>query len=126
MPHVPGGVRVLAAWHDLERSGKLNELQDKELCESIRRTHQQVVNAQAAKDARVPLRTCALPSCSAREAHVAHFKKCGGCRAVIYCSQAHQTEHWPAHKAACKAARKAARKAASRAATGEGGASQDA
>ena len=120
-PQVPGCARILAAWHDLEHSGALNKLLSKEQRERARRTERQLADAQAAKDAGVPLRSCALPSCGAREAHVAHFKKCGACAAVVYCSKQHQAEHWPAHKAACKAARKAASQGA-----GEGGASQDA
>ena len=121
MPQAPECARVLAAWRDLEHSGALNKLHGQELCESFRRAEQQRAAALAAKDAAVPLRTCALPSCCAREAHVAHFKKCSACGAVVYCSKEHQAEHWPAHKAACKAACKAASQAA---AVGEGGASQ--
>lgn len=53
------------------------------------------------------LRTCALEGCGAREIHVAQFKKCAACQAVVYCCREHQVEHWKAHKKACKAARKA-------------------
>ena len=53
------------------------------------------------------LRSCALASCGAKEAHPSHFKSCAACKAVVYCCKEHQTEHWPSHKAACKAARKA-------------------
>ena len=28
-------------------------------------------------------------------------KKCGGCKAVVYCDVAHQRQNWPAHKATC-------------------------
>lgn len=51
---------------------------------------------------------CALQSCSVREKHAAHFKKCSARKAVVYCCKEHQVENWPAHKAACKAARAAA------------------
>jgi hypothetical protein len=54
------------------------------------------------------LRRCALASCDAVEAHVAHFKTCAGCRGVAYCSKEHQSADWRSHKAACKAARDAA------------------
>jgi hypothetical protein len=54
------------------------------------------------------LRSCALEGCGAREAHPQLFKRCGGCKAVVYCCKEHQVADWPAHKAACKAARKAA------------------
>jgi hypothetical protein len=59
------------------------------------------------------LRACALPSCGAREAHVAHFKLCGRCSSVAYCGREHQIADWPAHKAACKKAAAAAAAAAS-------------
>lgn len=32
-------------------------------------------------------------------------KRCSGCRAVFYCSAAHQKKHWPSHKAQCKKVR---------------------
>jgi hypothetical protein len=31
------------------------------------------------------------------------MKKCGGCRAVRYCSEACQRQHWRAHKVDCRA-----------------------
>jgi hypothetical protein len=62
----------------------------------------------AAAAAAPSLRGCAHAACAAREAHAAQFKLCSACRAVCYCSKAHQAEDWPAHKAACKAARRAA------------------
>jgi hypothetical protein len=52
------------------------------------------------------LKSCA--HCGAREAHVAHLKRCSACKGVVLCSKACQLANWPAHKAACKAARKAA------------------
>ena len=121
-PEAPGCAGVLVAWRDLERNGPLLRwlLGDK-MRANIERLDTAHADAQAAKDARTPLRSCALPSCDAREAHVAHFKKCGACGVVFYCSKEHQTEHWPAHKAACKAARKAA--ANNGQAAGEGSAS---
>ena len=66
------------------------------------------VAAHAADDvARHGLRLCALPGCGAREAHPKHFKLCGRCRRVVYCSPAHQSEDWKRHKRAdggCKEA----------------------
>ena len=61
-----------------------------------------------AREARRGLRSCGLTSCGAKEAHVDHFKRCGACRAAVYCCKEHQVQAWPAHKAECKAARKAA------------------
>ena len=52
-------------------------------------------------------RCCALPGCGAVEARYLHFKRCAGCRAVVYCCLEHHAEGWPAHRRACKAARKA-------------------
>ena len=107
-PEAPGCAGVLAAWHDLARNGPLlHYLLGEEMRADVDRHDISYASVQAAKDARKPLRTCALPACGAREAHVAHFKKCSACSSVVYCSKAHQTEHWPDHKAACKAARKA-------------------
>ena len=111
-PEEPRCTRLLAEWHKLVQSGVLYELEIEQTCKQSGRAVKSFVEAQAAKDAAVPLRACALPSCGAREAHVFHFKKCSGCDQVVYCSTAHQAEHWPAHKAACKAARQAARQAA--------------
>jgi hypothetical protein len=52
------------------------------------------------------LQSCA--HCSATESHVAQFKRCSACKAVVFCGKDCQLANWPAHKAACKAARKAA------------------
>ena len=119
-PEEPRFAPLLAAWRDLEQRGMLHLFQVEQTRELQERFTKSFIDAQAAKDAGVPLRACALPACGAREAHVMLFKKCSACGSVFYCSQAHQAEHWPAHKAAYKAARKAASQAA-----GEGGASQE-
>ena len=109
-----------APWLRLQRSGVLEarhligKAVNKELEEGA---HADELRKAARIVAQGGLRACALASCGAHEAHAAHFKRCAGCKAVVYCCKAHQAEHWPAHKAACKAARKAA---------GEGGASHDA
>ena len=120
-PQVSRCARVLDAWRDLERSGLLDQMRIEETRQFSKRLGNTMKEKRTAKEARVPLRSCELPSCGAREEHVAHFKKCAACGGVVYCSKAHQAEHWPAHKAACKAARKAASQAA-----GAGGASQEA
>ena len=67
--------------------------------------------ARAVASAPELLRSCALASCGAKEAHVKHFSKCAACKTVVYCSKTCQTADWPAHKKACKAARKAAEEA---------------
>jgi hypothetical protein len=56
--------------------------------------------------ARHGLRACALPECAQTEPHPKAFKVCGRCRAVVYCSAAHQAEDWRRHKRedGCKAA----------------------
>ena len=52
---------------------------------------------QEARDVRKGLKYCALPTCGAREPHANSFKTCP-CEAVVYCSKAHQKEHWKVHK----------------------------
>lgn len=44
------------------------------------------------------LKTCSRAECNNREARAAEFKRCGGCKEVVYCGQACQKEDWPAHK----------------------------
>jgi hypothetical protein len=48
--------------------------------------------------ARFGLRACALPECDAVEPEPKLFKVCGRCRAVCYCSAAHQQADWRRHK----------------------------
>ncbi len=101
------------AWHALERSGVLRErgLIGDEAWEAVdNSTLSMHVRGIAARTA-PGLRSCALARCASREAHPAHFKRCGGCSTVVYCSKEHQVEDWPGHKAACKAARNAAAQA---------------
>jgi hypothetical protein len=59
----------------------------------------------AADMARHGLRACALPECDAVEPQPKTFKICSRCRAVCYCSAAHQQADWRRHKRAdgCKA-----------------------
>ena len=57
---------------------------------------------QAADVAAVGLHACALPACGAREVTVHQFKRCGGCKAVVYCSAECAKAHWKAgHKREC-------------------------
>ena len=44
------------------------------------------------------LKTCSRDDCATREVRVAEFKRCGGCKEVVYCGQACQKEAWPGHK----------------------------
>jgi len=74
--------------------------------------------ARTAATAPELLRSCALASCGAKEAHKAHFSRCSACKIVVYCSKDCQLADWPSHKKACKAARKAA-KAASKTASSD-------
>ena len=96
------------AWHRLQVSGML-ETRLIEECNVLLKPKQDACIAALQKSQAAPgLRCCALPGCSAREAHPAHFKSCAACRAVVYCCREHQVAGWPGHKKACKAARKAA------------------
>ena len=44
------------------------------------------------------LKSCARAGCDVRETRVTEFKRCGGCKEVVYCGQACQKADWPAHK----------------------------
>jgi hypothetical protein len=120
LPHI---ARVRDAWARVQRSGVLEERQLTNSSSHFATWKTQAVernSAAAARAAQRGLRACALPSCGAREAHVAHFKLCGRCGTVAYCSREHQTSHWhDGHKAACKAAVAAAAEAAGAAAAAE-------
>ena len=93
------------AWERVERSGVL---ETRMLMVELDPSLQHGLDGAAAEAAARGLRNCALVGCSAREVHVAQFKKCGGCLQAFYCCREHQVADWPRHKAACKAARKAA------------------
>jgi len=44
------------------------------------------------------LRVCAAEGCG----KTVHLRRCGGCGAVRYCSEACRNAHWPAHKQGCR------------------------
>ena len=45
---------------------------------------------------------CALPGCNVSSNGGSHLlKQCGRCRAVYYCAEDHQKEHWKEHKLVC-------------------------
>ena len=70
-----------------------------------------LLRAKADAEKEAPgLQSCA--HCSAREVHMAQFKRCSACKGPRFCSKDCQLANWPQHKAACKAARKAAAGAA--------------
>jgi hypothetical protein len=92
----------------MERSGVMQQRRMEQGMASNRQQTADACAAAATSAAARGLRRCALPSCGAREVHVPHYKLCAACQTVVYCSKAHQAEHWAAHKAACKVARKAA------------------
>ncbi|PIL36807.1 hypothetical protein GSI_00497 [Ganoderma sinense ZZ0214-1] len=48
------------------------------------------------------LKKCARSACNNREVRAAEFKRCGGCKEVVYCGASCQKEDWPAHKKKCK------------------------
>ena len=98
---------LMQTWERLQRSGVMqSELIELGIDRQLSEERAQL--AAIAKSATAPgLRSCALASCGAKEAHPDHFKSCAACRAVAYCCREHQVADWPSHKAACKAARKA-------------------
>jgi hypothetical protein len=104
------GAEVRAAWEALLRSGVLSSRRIvRDGAAQLRELHAARLATQAAAAARgESMHACALPSCGAKEAHAAHFKRCAACKAACYCCREHQAAHWAAHKAACKAARAAA------------------
>ena len=64
-------------------------------------------------------RVCANPDCGAT---AGKLRRCGGCAAVRYCSEACSCAHWRAHKAECRQL-VAERQAVEAAGRGSGGAS---
>ena len=99
---------LAGAWQRLQLSGVLQARRIDRHIESLVPNQQAFHSAVKSSLTAPGLRSCALPGCSAREAHPAHFKSCAACRAVVYCCREHQVAGWPSHKKACKAARKAA------------------
>ena len=101
---------LMEAWQRLLQSNVLVERQLLQVgilreVDTLNDKHKQAVDSALFAPG---LRSCALASCDAREAHPQHFKACAACRQVVYCSREHQLADWPQHKAACKAARKTA------------------
>jgi hypothetical protein len=102
----PKAVLLLAGTlQRLERSGAVPVRDVEEYISSGKSTPATFEKAVKASLTASDLRSCALASCGAKEAHPLHFKRCASCRAEVYCSREHQLADWPAHKAACKAAR---------------------
>ena len=109
LPDHPAAQQLLEAWTQLHSSGvMLARATDRTVVEETLRHNSAFAERQAAALAAETRLTCVLPSCGAREAHAAQFKKCAACKGAAYCCHEHHVAHWPAHKAACKAARKPA------------------
>ena len=100
-------IKLAQAWQRLLHSGMLQQRHVEERVGAARRRMRDLQAAADAEAFEQGLRTCALASCGAREAHVSHFGRCTGCKLVVYCCKAHHVADWPAHKKACKAARTA-------------------
>ncbi|KAH9951807.1 hypothetical protein B0H21DRAFT_775950 [Amylocystis lapponica] len=47
------------------------------------------------------LKSCARASCGRHEETVAQFKRCGGCKGVVYCGTDCQKQDWNTHKPKC-------------------------
>ena len=77
-------VQLLAgALQRLQRSGVLQARRIEHAIKSLL-PEQHALAAAIQSCLKAPgLRTCALPSCGAREAHPAHFKSCGACHTVV-------------------------------------------
>ena len=98
--------RLRATWPLIEQSGAFPDMGAFVAHDvNVQRAAKDRADAAARKDG---LKRCALARCGKAEAHVNHFSRCGGCKAVVYCSRECQLADWPAHKTPCKAARKAA------------------
>ncbi|OSC99218.1 hypothetical protein PYCCODRAFT_1470472 [Trametes coccinea BRFM310] len=48
------------------------------------------------------LKKCSREGCNNRELRAAEFKRCAGCREVVYCGPACQKADWKAHRKYCK------------------------
>jgi hypothetical protein len=99
---------VMLAWQRLVNAGVLSASALASATAAGATFRTELAGKARAAAAASGLQRCALPECCEREAHAAHFKRCGACKCVSYCSKAHQAADWASHKAACKAARGAA------------------
>jgi hypothetical protein len=104
----PATKKLCAAWRRVLRSGVLRQRGINDGIDAVNQENERICAATKAEVEAGQLQQCALAGCAASESHASQFKKCGACRAVVYCCREHQVEDWPAHKTACKAARKAA------------------
>ena len=68
---------------------------------ALHETWQRLAAADAAPRA-APSTKCELPSCDKAERTDGGFKRCSGCKRVMYCSGEHQLEDWKRHKKECK------------------------
>ena len=103
--------RLAEALKQLSIHGAFKADQQARMNQKLKDICAKIEAAQSAASAPERLRSCALASCGALEAHVRHFSRCSACKTVVYCSKTCQLADWPAHKKACKAARKAAEEA---------------
>ena len=95
---------LVAAWNapalqsELRTRGTLDHIEAGMISTTFAALHA----IKAADVAAFGLHACALPACGAREVTVHQFKRCGGCKAVVYCSAACSKAHWKAgHKREC-------------------------
>ena len=87
----------------LQAHGTVAVIQD--VSGMLMRKYEEANALSAADVAAFGLRSCTLPSCSAREATVRQFKVCGACKQAAYCCVEHSKAHWKAgHKQECRGA----------------------
>jgi hypothetical protein len=102
IPRSGPAAQLHEAWERLQASGVLRERHIDHGLVVTRQVLLPRVAAAADAVAARGLHVCALASCARQEERVLQFKRCGACRAAVYCCKEHQVADWSQHKKACK------------------------